>query len=386
MKVIGTIDHLRRAVVPLMFPLAWACGAEPRPLESLPETSRLWMGLEEGSIRPAAYEQVRSPAGGYLKIHATHGETLEKGRHWATQDPEQLDLEARSLEMDRLRLDRKVKETRRTKEEANARLRLELHEAQRGRDDFIEASRSPELPEALRRRAAEAVANADARIAELTEMLDPAELERELQLEIDEGELQIERKRKQFQMLKRASEVTAGFSGELRLSESILRKIEDAPDPSQPIWIDGNELLATIIDDRSYEIIVTATSPLLAQIPREDLLVFFQEGRTGKLIEGAYVRTDEQDTGADITRNYVFSIQENSVEDARHSMGQRNLVHIYRKFPVKYRLVHKKDIAFLAPEVLESAGWSGLVARLWPGSRVVQVGPQTIAVEPANEN
>ncbi len=55
MKAIGTIDHLRRVAVVSMFPVVWACGAEPRPLESHPETARLWMGLEEGSIRPAAY-------------------------------------------------------------------------------------------------------------------------------------------------------------------------------------------------------------------------------------------------------------------------------------------------------------------------------------------
>jgi hypothetical protein len=111
-----------------------------------------------------------------------------------------------------------------------------------------------------------------------------------------------------------------------------------------------------------------------------------QEGQTGRLIAGEYSRTDEVDTGAEITRNYIFQIQKDSLDAARHSMGQRNLVHVYRKFPQPFRLVYKKDIALSAPEVLSASGWDGLVRHLWPGSTVMQVGPQTIAVKPKDEN
>lgn len=368
------------------------CGAmvsaeEVRSLESYPEASRLWMGLEEGVIRPAAYEQVRAPMSGYVKIHAKNGEILKKGHHWATQDPEQLEIETESLALEELRLGSKLQDTKRTKKEANARLRLELHEAESTREDLLEASRSDELPKQLRRRAVEAVSKIDEQIADYREILDPAELEKNLRLEDEEGELQIKRKRKQLHALKKASELTTASSGELRLSDSILQKLKGTSDPSELIWVEANELIATIVDEQRYEILVTATSPLLAQIPREDLLVFFQEGRTGRLIAGKYERTEEIDGGLDIIRNYIFSVEEKSLEDARHSMGQKNLVHIYRKFDEKYRLIHKRDIAFLAADVLESTGWRGVITHLWPGSTIIQVGPQTIAVKPPkNEN
>lgn len=387
MNIIGKINQLLRSSAwVLLFLSGMEAAAEVRPLHTYPETTRLWMGLEEGLIRPSAFEQIRASTSGYMKIHVEHGTVLNKGNHWATVDPELLDLEARSLEMDRVRLDRKLRDTRRTKIEANSRLRLELHEAERSREEFAVASVSPEVPAALRRRAAEAIKEADEKIAELSDLLDPAELEIELQLENDEGELQIERKEKQFRSLKKVSELTTAFAGELRLSESIQKKIQDASDPSQPIWVDGNELIATLVDDTQYEISVTATSPLLAQIPQADILVFFQESRTGKLIEGKYIRTDEVDSGSEIIRNYIFAIQEESLDDARNSVGQRNLIHIYRGFPQKYRLIHKKDIAFSATDILESAGWGGLVQHLWPGSTIVQVGPQTIAVKPSDED
>ncbi len=386
MKIIGKIKPFEGLALVLLFMASPMNAEEPRSLESYPEATRLWMGLEEGVIRPAAYEQVRSTSSGYYMIHVADGEFLEKGRHWATRDPEQLSLDTEELQLSELRLGQKIQETKRSKQEANVRLRLQLHEAQSRREDLLEASRSDELATALRRRAKEAVAQIDAEILDYKKMLDPKELEKELKLTNDEGELQLKFKRKQLDAIKKISEFTANFSGELRLSDQVIEKLKARSDPSKPIWLEASELIATIINDERYEITVIATSPLLSQIPRENLLVFLQEGRTGRLIGGEYERTIEMDSGSEIVRHYIFSIRDKSVNDARHSMGQKSLVHIYRKFDEKFRLVHKRDIAFLAPQILESSGWGGVVNHLWPGSTTIQVGPQTIAVKPKNEN
>jgi hypothetical protein len=125
---------------------------------------------------------------------------------------------------------------------------------------------------------------------------------------------------------------------------------------------------------------------LLADIPRDQMLVFLQDSQTGRLIAGDYVRTDEVDNGREISRNFVFSIRDRDAEGARQAQGTRCLIHVYRKFSHPFRLVYKKDIAFAAPDVLERSGWDGLVRHLWPGSKVLQVGPQTIAVEPPDAN
>jgi hypothetical protein len=127
---------------------------------------------------------------------------------------------------------------------------------------------------------------------------------------------------------------------------------------------------------------VAAAGPLLSEIPREELLVLIQDSQTGKLIAGEYDRTEEIDSGREIARNFIFTIPDGSLEGARQAQGTRNLVHVYRKFPRPYKIIFKKDIAFSAPEVLDAAGWDGLVRHLYPGSKVIQVGPQTIAVEP----
>ena len=355
-------------------------------LDSFPEMQRIWMGIEEGVIRPAAHQQVRTNSAGYIKFHAPDRAILEKDAHWATIDPTQIELETRSLELEKARLERKLTESRRNRIEANHRLRLEIHELERGRAEFLFAADNQDVPPALRARALEAVTEADERIEELHELLDPAELELAMELEQEEGELQIERKQRQLHTLRQTSELKAGFAGELRITDPVAKQLEQADGDSNRIWIGPNELIATIVDDARYEISITATSPLLAQIPQEDLLAFFEESRSGRLIEGRFERMVEIDGGSEITRNYIFSIEDRAADDARNSVGQRNLIHIFRRFSEPCRLVQKKDIAFLAPEILEAGGWSALVTHLWPHSIVLQVGPQTIAVRENGEN
>lgn len=360
--------------------------AELKPLKSFPEVRRLWMGLEEGSIRPGAYLQMRASAEGYLALSAKDGQHLEKDQAWATIDPEQLTLERKSLEVDQQKLDRQLKKARNDAQDLQVRLSVELHETERKRRDLVDASQESEIPAALKKRAAEAILKIDQQIELLNDKLDPESLERDQQLDEDEGELQIARKRKLFQSLEKRSCLMAPFNGDLRLSDTLKKQLAAAPNPTDLLWVKPNDLIATIVDNDRFEISVTATSPLLAQIPPAELLVFFQEGQTGRLIAGEYARTDEVDLGSEITRNYIFNIQADSAKLAAQSMGQRNLVHIYRKFTRPFRFIQKKDIAFLAPDVLAAGGWDGLIRHLWPGSEVIQVGPQAIAVKPKDEN
>lgn len=359
---------------------------EVRPLVSFPSTDRIWMGLEEGSIRPAAYEQVRASVEGDFALHAKGGQMLQKDEKWATYDPEALDIERRTLAVDVGKLESLTSKNRADAEDAVLQMSVELHEATGKRAELVDVLKDSEVQETFKKRVKEALGKMDQRIKLLKERLNPEKIERELALETEEGELQVVRKRKQLLSLEKRSELIAGFAGELRLSDSIQKKLAAVKSSEELLWVKPNELLATIVNDQLYEISVMATSPSIAEIPSESLLVFLQEGQTGRLIAGEYSRTDEVDTGAEITRNYIFQIQKDSLDAARHSMGQRNLVHVYRKFPQPFRLVYKKDIALSAPEVLSASGWDGLVRHLWPGSTVMQVGPQTIAVKPKDEN
>lgn len=362
-----------------------AAAAEVPSLESARETERLWMGMEEGTIRPSTYSQVRADGDGDVVIHAVDGRMLHKDEQWATLDPEQLTIERRSLEVDREKQRQQLEKSREDLRESRVRLALELHETEGKRASLVEVSADPNLSAALKQRAGEAVKKLDERLVVIREKLDPAIEDRDVRLLEEENALQISRKQKQFDVLERRSCLRAEAAGQLRFSDALKEKLA-AGEPGKPVWMKTGDLLATIVDDRHYEITVTAAGPLLSEIPREQLLVFIQDSQTGKLIPGEYSRTEEVDSGREIVRNFIFVIAESGVENARQAQGTRNLVHVYRKFARPYRIVFKKDIAFAAPDVLEASGWDGLVRHLWPGSKVIQVGPQTIAVEPKNAN
>jgi hypothetical protein len=368
--------------------LAVLCGlsapvraADAPPFESFREAERLWMGMEEGVIRPAAYAQIRAEAEGYVALHAKDRKMLEKGEHWATIDPEQLEIERRALAVDESKQQQSLEKAREDLEAARLRTTLELHEAQSKREALAEASGDAELSAMFRQRVGEALRKLDEQISILRGKMDPALHERDLKLLEEDNALQLSRKQKQFVALEKRSCLVAGAAGELRVGDPLKEKLAGL-EPGKPAWMSTGDLLGTIVDDQHYEISVAAAGPLLSEIPREELLVLIQDSQTGKLIAGEYDRTEEIDSGREIARNFIFTIPDGSMEGARQAQGTRNLVHVYRKFPRPYRIIFKKDIAFSAPEVLDAAGWDGLVRHLYPGSKVIQVGPQTIAVEP----
>lgn len=339
------------------------------------------MGLEEGVIRPASYAQVRAETDGYVALHAEDRKMLQKGEHWATIDPEQLDIERRALALDESKQQQLLDQGREDLRAARLRTTLELHEAESKREALKDASGDAELSAMFKQRVREAMKKLDEQISILREKLDPALHERDLRLLEEDNALQLSRKQKQFVALEKRSCLVAASAGKLTIGDPFKEKLADV-ESGKPAWMSTGDLLGTIVDDRHYEISVAAAGPLLSEIPREQLLVLIQDSQTGKLIIGEYDRTEEIDSGREITRNFVFAIPDGSMESARQAQGTRNLVHVYRKFPRPYRIIFKKDIAFAAPEVLDAAGWDGLVRHLYPGSKVIQVGPQTIAVEP----
>jgi hypothetical protein len=386
MKLSGTKKLTTYAIFGCMALCQFSVAGENKPLESYPKVDRIWMGTEEGSIRPAAYQQVRSTIDGYFALKAKDGQLLKKGELWAIIDPEEIEIERKSLDLEKAKLQQQADKTAGETLEAQIRLALDIHEAEGKRQTLIDASQNTSIPAELRKRAGDSISKIDERLRMLKKRASPKTLKRNVELEETEGELAIEKKQKQFLALKKRSFLVAEFDGELRLSDSVKKAVADRKEPDALLWVASNEHLATVVNDSKYEIVVKATSPILSQIKREDILVFLQEPQTGRLIGGDYARTDEIDTGGEIIQNYVFNIQGASIQDARHSSGQTGLVHIYRKFSTPVRLIFKKDIAFAESDILASRGWDGLVMSLWPGSTVLQVAPQTIAVRPKNDN
>lgn len=362
-----------------------ALGADVGRLADLPKSKRIWMGIEEGTIRPAAFEQFRVDADAVIQLHANDGDTIEAGQHWATLDPEQLEIERKSIELEEMKREHQRAKDEYENEQARVALLLEIEEAYRKSEDLAQAAQTIELDASLRKRASEAVEIMSRRIAMLEERATLEHQNEQTRLKEIETELQERRAQRQLLSMERRSKLVSRHGGRLRLSDEYRARRERAEEPTE-VWMRSGELLCTIVDDSRYEIHVPANTSAMLQLPEDEIGVFFQDGQTGTLIPGTFLRIEEVESGLEINRVYVFSVPDERMDAARDAGGQKNLVHIYRMFTKDQHIVNKRDVAFHAPEILQKSGWVGLIRHLWPQSRITQVGPQSIALEVADAN
>lgn len=358
--------------------------ADVTPLDELPDVSRIWIAMEEGSVRPAAFNQYRSEAEGPLLILKSQGDLLKRGDVWAVIDPQLIDIERRSLELDEKNIARQMEKIREDAEDARRRVLLDAREIE-GKIDALKLTvDGPDFPSSLRAGTLDAIGEMKERLELMHQRASRKAVDEEIQAESDELAIQLERKRRQFEQMERRARLTAISDGELRFSPPLIEKIRERESETDPVLVSAGELLATIIDEARLEIVIQASGASVAEVPAAELAVFLQDGRTGRLIRGNHLRTEEAEAGSDIIRTQYFEVVDDDLPAARQAMGNRNLIHVYRMFSSPKKLVHKDQITFLAPDILEQTGWAGLVRHLWPGARVAHIGPQTIALEPAN--
>ncbi len=357
--------------------------AEVKPLSEYPEVTRMWMGVEEGVLRPANYEQFRPDGDAYVAIHANDGQMLKKGEHWATIDPENLELERRTKELEDAKAINKEQDALQEARERHVNKIRELHEMQAQHATMQELRDSGDLDAVFGQRVQKAMAQLKEQIAVLEKQVTDDALQESLKLVQEDYSIQAAQRDLKSKTLEKYSMLVAKEAGKLELGGLIKRELEEGAKERDLVWVGANELIGSISSDDAYEIIVSASGPLLSGIPTDQLLVFFQDPRTGRKIQGVYTRADERDSGKQIQRDFIFRVDEDGIKAARRASGSSNSIHVYRRFDKPYRLVSKKDLVFADPEALERSGWAGIVQKTWPGSKVIQVAPQSIAIEPA---
>ena len=384
MKSIGKIKSLGGLIAAMALTIQSACAAPAPSLSNYPKSPRIWLGIDEAVVRPKAYSQGRSQIAANVRVVATDGQKLQKGDLWAVLDPQGLALEQRALEVDEYKFTQKLRDDKKNQREKNAQSQKDLSEIEQKKSRLRLALETEETPVEFKVRIREAIRKADEEIALLQDSLTPEQQAKDLQMSEEEARVVLEKKRKDFEAIKKRSELVAESDGILKLSAQAKEKLHGQADGL--IWLDSNVLIGSISDEESVEIVISAKSPLVSQTKKEELLVLMEEGRSGKLISADFEKVDEKDTGADVQANYVFQVTPDSTAGAQSSIGQRNLVNVYRKLPEPCYIILKKDLVFLDSATLESSGWQGLVEKLWPGSQIVQIASQTIAIRAPDGN
>ena len=352
-----------------------------KPLSEYPKLDRLWLGTDQGVVRPAGYHPYESTGEGFLQLHVEDGAQLKKDQVWATLNPKQLATEEKALELFERRLKIDLEDARRAARDEQAKRNLELNDLEKQKKVLFEASQSQELSAALRKRAQEAIEDIDEQLELARSRVTEERLDQEIDLRLGEIRLQVERQRNQFEMIKRRSQLVANFDGELRFADGLREQLEASKDKTATVWFNAGDNIATLVNEEHFEINIPNMTTATGGIPAKKLLAILHDGQSGRLINGDYVSSEESDRVGEIVRSYKFKVRERSIEDARKAMGQMNMVHIYRIFDEPIHLVFKKDIAFATPDILDKGGWVAVVRHLWEDAQVLQVGPQSIAIK-----
>lgn len=340
------------------------------------------MGLAEGTVEPRAIETVISSLEGYYEFHANHAQVLKQDQLYVTARPEQLELERRSLDLTRRQMETARREENRTDAEDSLRLETSRDELLQQRLELAEVLSTEGLDASLSERLTAAIDKLDGQIARMEEQLDPEGRAVQRQEAQDSRALGYERQRSTFETLERQSLRKAPFAGTLELSSDVREQLEGQALPAR-IWLAAGVTIGQIVDRSSYRISVPAAKTDLDKIPSEHLLVLLNNHDEGLLVRGTFDEIEQVQAGGELLPIYKFAVDEKYNEKLKTTGVRKELVHIYQTLPEPAHLVQKRDLTFLNPAVLEASGWAGLARHIWPGCKVLAIGPQTLAILPA---
>lgn len=348
-----------------------------RPITSYPTVDKIWLSLEDGHILAADQKIYVAPSECFITLLKPNGSKLKKGDLFAVIDQDLLDLEKRSLDLEQEKFDKKIKDI---KSEQTATIRKQNEAIQALETKKLELTLSTNahtLSKKLQDRIQVAVKEIDTQISEIKATIDPKTLEQELKMAEEELKINLDQKLRANDQLRRRSRLKAGFPGTLNL---LIDKPNDEGNLNRPIWVELNKPFASIINDKQYEIRVSNRNPIFNNFPKERFIALIDDGGSRKLVQAAFEETRKVEINGVLRDQQIFKFPEESVEYAEQNIGETRTIFIYLKLKEEAYLVNKNDIALLAPEVLDKSGWRGLVKHLYPGHKVLHIGPKTLAV------
>lgn len=356
---------------------------ELKPLAEYPTATKIWLTMEDGRIQPANKTNYRTNSETYISFLKPNGSTLKKDDTWGILDKKQLDIEERSISIEKRKLKLARRESETKHQEYTEKLRLDLETLTTKIREIEKTLENDDLSPKLKERVKKALQTLDKKVIFFEERLEPQELEDNLATELKELDLAHDRKLRSFEKIKRRSILKAEFDGTLTI---FIAEPDTAHLKKDAHWISTSKLYATITDETHYELLLSNRNPIFNTEDRKLLIALVDDGTSHKLIQATYHELRKVETSGAIRDNHIFRIPQDSNSFAAQNVGENKTLYIYKKLKKPCHIISKKRIALIAPAILEKGGWDALVRYLFPGSKLVHIGPTTLAIEASNEN
>lgn len=350
---------------------------EIKPISSYPTSRKIWLGIEDGKIQPSNQEIHRSSAEGHITFLKPNGAELKKGETWAIMDKEQLELEKRTIALERSKFKEALKKLEQDQEELIEKQQETITKLELQKNDLLASIETGLLSEKLLQRVKTAVADLDEKITKLNDSIKPEELERKMLLAKEELTLALDRKERVHEKLLMRSYLKADFDGILNIT---LDNPNAADKLNTPVWLDLGTTYATITDNSSYEILVSNRNPVFGAYETSKLIALVDDSRSLRRIRADYKESRKTDTSGAMKDIHIFEFPQEAKEFAHQNSGEVRTIYLYMLLEQDCYVITKREIALAAPDVLKEGGWPGLIKHLYPGYSLLHIGPKTLAV------
>lgn len=351
--------------------------ASVRHYSDYPVTASNWVAVDNGKVVSSQLEYFRAPYELQVTVHKPHLATLKAGDHWGTIDEEKVELDRRSIEIEKWRLKNDLKELEGKQKQRKESIEIEIATLLSEKALITKGLNSDELPSKLALRVKEAIKLLDESVIELRESIAEEVLLEEYQNEKDALEIKLQRRERELEKSERNALLKAPFDGILELNNDV---------DENAYWVDSGEVIATISDDSVYEVHFDSKNSVFQRSNLSKLRITMNMGSSGQLIIAHYKETKKIDINGTFRNTHIFGVDDESIDLASQIVDQTRVCNIHEKLPPNCHLVKKHDIALVAPDILNAKGWNGLVKYLWPDAEVISIGPRAISIQKSDAN
>lgn len=351
------------------------CSAFPE-LKDLPEEHELWMGFEEAELRPGSLQKVSANFSGELKILKKDGECLKSGDVFAIKDPKRRENEIKSYELDIKKAKYQIIDLKDKQSEQLRSWRTALEELENQAILLKRAINEPQLPIELRKQASSGYDDIMQEIQRKRDQLNPKEYLERFKQEVEEIELRIKRRKYEFHDQVRNSEMRTTMDGILHLEKNIKHKASLNKDGI--VRVENQDVIGEIWQEGYYQLVINASSNSIRSVPSSCLIVTAADPKSGEFLNCQLDKNVNASMLGD--EKLYFKAKIPNYQNGTGAKSYQVMAQVYCRFPKKVKVVYKKDIAFVDSSILASAGWGGVIKKIWPDAEILQIGPQAIAI------
>lgn len=358
---------------------------ENKPLEDFPHADRIWLCHVKGSLAATQEVPITATGSGRLRMLVQDGESLEKNEVFAVFRPEHLEIERKSLALERAKLQSALVEGRLEQHDKQLALAGQKSEAEAELQELNAALTLPNIGRNrdFKRKIEDSITAVQQKISRLEKRISLLEQEIADDTATTKLKLEFQRLEQNFEVMERTAEQRAPFAGSFAFTAKLGQENKGKPTPFE-LWTNSAELIGHITDDSSYNFTLIDYPPVLNRAPLDKLLLEIQADPSDPPIMASFLETRNEGRmgiGGSQEKVLIFRIQDSCRNNAQPLAGTTNFGQIFQQLPDACHIVTKSHLitALENRQKPTKGGWEAMARAVWPEATLVAIGNRELA-------